>query len=216
MATQKLLRLSGLALMVGGIILVVHYITHPPGETAQYTFYPLWVLSHWLGGIAHLLILFGLMGLYLHQSEKVGLLGLVGFILAFVGNALFAGGQLYFGAVFQPFVAIQAPHWLEPNSPLLTSSAYRLAVSVTNIPLLLGFLLLSVMTLRAGMLPRLGSWLIILLVPIGVLGLAFIGTPLQEILQIFAGLVWGLGLLIWGYALWSQKGEMIAQAKTTV
>jgi len=213
MATQKLIRWSGMSLMLGGITLIVHYIMHPPGETAQYTLYPLWALSHWLGGATHLLILFGLVGLYIRQSEKVGLLGWIGFILAFVGNALFAGGQVYWGAVLQPFIGVQAPDWLEPNSPLLTSSAFRFAAAVTFIPLLIGFLLLGIAVLRAGMLPRLGSWLIILLVPIAVLGLALIGSPLQSTLQMLGGLVWGLGLLVWGYALWSEKSEMVAQAK---
>jgi hypothetical protein len=66
------------------------------------------------------------------------------------------------------------------------------------------------------MFPRLGSWLIILITPIGVLGLALIGSSLQGVLQILGGLVWGVGLLVWGYKLWSEKGETVAHAKPAV
>jgi hypothetical protein len=41
MSTTKLIRWSGLSLMLGGAAFAVHLITHPPGETAQYAFYPL-------------------------------------------------------------------------------------------------------------------------------------------------------------------------------
>lgn len=203
MATNKLIRLSGLSLMLGGIAIAVHYITHPPGETAPYTLYPLWALAHWIGGIAALLILFGLIGVYLRQSEKVGMLGFIGFILAFVGTALYAGGEVIFGAIIQPYIAAQVPTWLDPGSPF--SPATRFALLSIYIPLLIGYLLLGIATLRAHQFPRLGSWLIILVTPIGVLGLALIGTSLQEVFQILGGLAWGIGLLVWGYALWSNK-----------
>jgi hypothetical protein len=37
------------------------------------------------------LLLVGLVGLYVCQSEAAGLLGLVGFLMSFLGNALVAG-----------------------------------------------------------------------------------------------------------------------------
>lgn len=210
MSPVKLIRWSGLSLMLGGIAIALHYLTHPPGETAQYTLYPLWGLAHWLGGIASLLILFGLVGVYLRQSEKVGVLGVIGFVLAFAGSALDVGGQVIFGAIIQPFIAAQAPEWLDPVSPFASST--KLALALIYLPLLLGYVLLGLATLRAGIFPRLGSWLIILAVPIGVLGIAFVGSSFQGILQVLGGLVLGFGLLIWGYALWSGKGETTSNA----
>lgn len=212
MSHTRLIRWGGLSMILGGIAIVVHYFTHPAGETAQYALQPLWGLSHWLGFIAPLLILFGLVAVYARQSEKTGWLGLIGFMLATAGNAAYAGGQLYFGAVLQPFIARQAPEWLDANSPLLSSVAFRASELVTYLPLLLGFLFLGIASLRADLLPRLGSWLIMLLFPVGVVGLAFIGSPLQGFLQILVGVMWGLGLLVWGYALFSEKGQAVAQA----
>src|SRR5512138_3210082 len=107
MSSTKLIRWSGLSLLLGGVAFAVHLLTHPPGETAQYAFYPLWVPSHLIGGIASILILLGLVGLYVRQSEKVGLLGLIGFILAFVGWTLSAGALIFFSVVLIPFLAAQ-------------------------------------------------------------------------------------------------------------
>ena len=220
MSTAKLIRWSGMALMLGGIIVAVHYLTHPPGETAQYALDPLWVPSHWLGGIAYLLIPLGLTGLYARQSEKVGLLGLIGFILAFVGFALSAGLSIFLSVVVIPFLAVHGLDWLDaPNGALYTSSAFQLAVGPAAVSLLLGLLLFSVATLRARVLPRLGAWLVILTVPLGGLAGVVIGiigsTPsLQRVGQLLIGGVLGLGMLVWGWALWSEKGEMVAQTKT--
>ena len=194
MVHQKLIRWSGLSLMLGGIGLAVHYITHPPGETAAYVAYPLWGFSHWLGGVAMLLSLLGFVGLYARQADKVGALGLTGFILSFVGLALGAGALMWGGAVYQPFIAAQAPDWLELNSALNASSAFRLLTGLI-LALLLGLLLFGVATLRARVVPRWGAWLVICALPIGALALVFLGSSWQGVLQTLAGAVLGLGLL---------------------
>jgi hypothetical protein len=217
MSLTKLIRWSGLLLMLAGIAFAVHLITHPPGETAQYAFYPLWVPSHWLGGIAYLLIPLGLMGLYARQLEKVGLPGLIGFILTFVGGTLSAGSSIFLSVVVVPFVAAQGLDWMDPpNGALYTSPAAQFAVGLGGLCLLLGLLLFAIATLRARVLPRLGAWLVILTIPLGILALVFIffiGTSLQGVLQSLIGSVLGLGLVAWGYALWTEQGEWVAQAE---
>jgi len=206
MSPARLMRWSGWSLMLGGIAIVGHYLSHPPGETAQFTLYPLWEMSHWLGGIAWLLVLFGLVGVYLRQSERIGVLGLIGFVLAFAGSALDAGGEVVFGAIMQPVIAGLAPDWLNATSPFYVS-ALRPALGVINLPLVVGFLLLGVVTLRAGVFPRAASGLVILVVPIGVAALASVGSSFQQVLQILVGLVLGAGLLMWGYALLPASHE---------
>jgi len=220
MSTTKLIRWSGLSLMLGGIVLAVHYLTHPPGETWQYALDPLWVPSHWLGGIAYMLIPLGLMGLYARQSEKVGLPGLIGFILTFVGCTLSAGASIFGSVVVFPFIAARGLDWLNtPNGALRTSSAFQLAAGLGGLSLLLGLPLFAVATLRARVLSRWGAWLVILSIPLGIVGvvfISFIGALSQEILQTLFGSVFaviGLGLAAWVWALWSEKGEMVAQAK---
>lgn len=217
MTRKNLIRWSGLALMLGGIAFGVHLITHPPGETAQYALYPLWVPSHLLGSIASVIILFGLVGLYARQSEKIGLPGLIGFVLTFVGFTLSAGALVFVSVVFVPFLAAQGMDSLvDPQGQLFTSSAMQLTIGVGALSLLLGLLVLAITTLRAGVLPRWGAWLIILTIPLGIVGGAFVffvGTSLQSILQTLLGVLLSVGLVAWGWAIWSEKGAMVGQDK---
>jgi len=63
----------------------------------------------------------------------------------------------------------------------------------------------------------LGAWLIILTIPLGIVGGAFIffiGTSLQGILPTLLGVLLGLGLAAWGWALWSEKGEVVGASQT--
>jgi hypothetical protein len=221
MSSTKLLRWSGLSLVLGGITLAVHYITHPSGETWQYALYPLWKPSHWLGGIAYLLIPLGLIGLYARQSEKVGWLGLIGFILTFVGFAISAGANILLSVAVLPFLAARGLDWLDaPNGELFTSSGFQLTVGLIALGLP-GLLLLAVATLRARVLPRWGTWLVILTIPLGIVAavlVLFVGMSpsFTHIASTLIGGVLSLGLVAWGWALWSETGETVAQAKTTM
>jgi len=218
MSITKLIRWSGLALMLGGILLATGPFTHPPADTAEYALYPLWVPSHLLGGIALLLITLGLVGLYLRQSEQVGLTGLIGFILTFVGSTLTAGALIFIDVVVFPFIAARGLDWLNsPDGALRTSSAFELAAGLGGLSLLLGLLVFAFAMMRAHVLSRWGAWLVILALPLGIVGgvfISFIGSLSQEILQtLFGGVfaVIGLGLAAWGWALWSEKVDMVAK-----
>jgi len=139
MSTAKVIRWGGLALMLGGIGFAVHLITHPPGETAPYAFYALWVPSHLLGGIASLLIALGLVGLYLRQSENVGVLGLIGFVLAYAGTTLAAGALIFLSVGLIPFLAFRGMDSLvDPKGPLLSSTPMQLATGLPALSLVLG------------------------------------------------------------------------------
>jgi hypothetical protein len=105
---------------------------------------------------------------------------------------------------------------VDPEGPLFASSAAQLAVGLPGLSLLLGMLLFAIATLRAHVIPRWGAWLVILAIPLGIVALVFIGSSLQGILQALAGSVLGLGLAAWGWALWSGKGQMVAQAKPSM
>ena len=221
MTTRKLIRWSGLSLMLGGVGYAVRAIMHPPGETAQYTFDPLWVPSHVIGGIALILIALGLVGLYVRQLDKVGLPGLIAFIVTFIGCTLTTGSLIFLSVVVNPFVAAQGLDWMDPpNGALFTSTAGQLAVGVGALCLLLGLLLFAITTLRARVLPPWGAWLIILTIPLGILGVVFIffiGTSsLQGVLQSLLGSMLGLGLALWGYALWSDKDAMVMESKAAM
>jgi len=178
-------------------------------SSTPYAFWALWVPSHVLGGIASLLIALGLVGLYLRQSEVVGAPGFIGFVLAFVGATLSAGALIFLSAVVVPFLAFGGMDSLvDPHGPLMASSATQLALGLPALSLVIGVLILAIVTLRARVLPQRGGWLIIFTLPLAVVGsvvVIIIGTSFQGVIQSVVGVLLGLGLVAWGWALWSEK-----------
>jgi hypothetical protein len=210
MSTSQLIRWSGLSLMLGGIGVAVESVIHPPGETAQYVLEPVWGFAHWLGAIAWLLILFGLFGLYARQAERVGRLGFVGFTMAAGGSALAAGTFMVGGAALQPIMAQGAPHLLDAAGPFFTDASVKVAAGLI-LAGFVGFVLLAIASLRARSLPPIGSWILALLVPAGVVAgpLVLIVAPGREgIVLLLLGIAIAVGCIAWGYALWRDQGGL--------
>jgi hypothetical protein len=216
MPTSQLIRWSGLSLMLGGTGLAVESVTHPAGETAQYVLEPVWGFSHWLGAVAWLLILLGLFGLYARQAERVGRLGLVGFVMAAAGSALAAGTFMVGGAVLQPIMAQGAPHLLDSDGPFFTDASVKVAGGLI-LAGFIGFVLLAIATLRARTLPLIGSWIVILLVPAGIVAgpLVLVVAPGREgIVLLLLGIAIAAACMAWGYALWRHPRDSALSAPT--
>ncbi len=184
--------------MLGGIALVVHYLTHPQGETPQYILNVAWVPAHLIGSFAWVLVLIGLVGLYARHSERLGRLGSIGFILAFAGGVFRPGELLFVGTVTGPLIATQDPGILDRGGLLY----FPLLLTVGLITVIYGFgyFLIAIASVRAALLPRWATWLVIIAVPLalGIFFLFAIGNV--------AGILFSFGLVGWGYALWSGEG----------
>jgi len=199
MALQNLARWSGPTLMLGGLLLTIHYLTHPLGETPQFIQSAIWAPAHFVGAIAWVLILLGLAGFYSQYSGKLGRLGSAGFLLAFIGGANRPGELLVVGTVIGPPIATQTPSLREVGGSLY--GPLLLTVGLITLIYGVGFFLLAIATLRSAIIPRtaivprLSLWMIILAVPLalGFFVLFIIGTV--------AGLIFSLGLIGWGYGL---------------
>ena len=178
MAVHSLIRWSGLVLIVGAVVLVIHQVSHPTGEAAAYTREAMWLPSHLLGYLAFQLLAFGVIGLYGRQAEAAGPLGLVAFVVTTVGLVIVAGGQLLVGAALQPLTAARTPELWEPDGPVFTDRAFRLAFGLMNlwVP---GLLLMAIATARARILPRWPTWLIGVSAVLGVLTVAAFGASTQ-------------------------------------
>ena len=167
MSSSQLIRWSGLAAITAGVSLVVAellslllfgYDFSNTATTDTYTFYSVWIM------IAGLLLPLGLVGLYARQLETSGLLGLVGFVVAFIGTVLGAG-FFWSSAFVAPILAVEAPQLLDVRS---LPGFFR-----SFIVFGLGWLLFGVATLRAGIYPRapavlliVGSVLIVIRLPL--------------------------------------------------
>jgi len=199
MALQNIARWSGPTLMLGGLLLAIHYLTHPLGETPRFIQSAIWAPAHFVGAVAWVLILLGSAGFYSQYSGKLGRLGSAGFLLAFVGGANRPGELLVVGTVIGPLIATQAPSLLDVGGTLY--GPLLLTVGLITATYGFGFFLLAIATIRSAIIPRtaivprLSLWMIILAVPLalGFFVLIIIGT--------IAGLIFSLGLIGWGYGL---------------
>jgi hypothetical protein len=120
MSPSSLFKMSGLALVLESTKFVVAELLAFSIFLSQGEAYDLrqiattdaFLLQSLLTLIAGTLLLGGLVGLYVWQSEAAGWLGLTGFILAFFGTALVTG-DFYANTFVTPLVAIEAPAFLD-------------------------------------------------------------------------------------------------------
>lgn len=107
MSTSKLVRMSGLMSLLAGILYAVGALLHPVGEGLAAVHSPNGVPAHLVYWISLLLLHLALVGLFAHLKEQIGLLGLVAFVLAFIGTALVSSILLYVSTVL-PLIAGEA------------------------------------------------------------------------------------------------------------
>ncbi|HZF58669.1 MAG TPA: hypothetical protein VEZ19_09355 [Rubrobacter sp.] len=183
MTPAGLMRWAGLAAVASAVLsamgdLLRLFVDVESSETATTTPYFLVFFLYLLGAV---LLLLGLVGLYASQSEAAGVLGLVGFLVAFLGTALLAG-VLWFELFITPSLATRAPGLAEAELGL----AGFILVFLLGV---VGWVLFGAATLRARTYPR---WAAVLLMIGGVV--AFVPVPLAGIVFSVA-LAW-LGLVL--------------------
>jgi membrane associated rhomboid family serine protease len=184
--------MSGLALVVAGAMFVVAELislsvlaqgdVDDLRQIAGTNSFLLQSFSTLVGGI---FLLGGLVGLYVRQSEVAEKLGVVSFLLAFLGTALVVGA-FYANTFITPLVALEAPSFLD--SPL--AGVLKVWLPFDFVLLAVSWLALCVANVRARVYPRGASWLLLA----GAV-LALLPLPLVNIVFETA-LVWlGLALL---------------------
>jgi hypothetical protein len=197
MSTSKLIRWSGGALLLAGIMIAVPVIFHPDDvahpETVLGT---TWVAVHGFFAAGAVLALLGLTGLFARQAEEAGKLWLIGFLLTFTGTALLVA-VLVVEAFVVPIIAAEAPKLLDPSGPLLGGSL-GVVFLLAGIIFALGAILFGIVIVRAGVLPRLSALPFIVGAPL----LAF-WPPLPYLVGVAGGVLVGIGFCWMGYALFS-------------
>src|SRR5438093_12962008 len=106
MKTSHLIRASGVALMIGGILGVVGLVIHPLSETASDVASSRWVPAHLLAFVSAIPLIFGLIGLYARQAEETGRLGLLGFALTLIGAISDGMELLWFVGIIFHFLVV--------------------------------------------------------------------------------------------------------------
>ena len=198
MSSSNLIRWSGLAALVGGILLAVFDVAESvliggqPESVVAGTSALITVRIAFVA--ASVLVLLGLEGLSASQAEQTGTLGLIGFLMAFTGTVMVAGLQ-WSAAFLGSWLAEAAPELLDTEPGGLLAAGLILSFVLFA----LGWLLFGLASLRARVLPR------------GAAVLLMVGAVLLFILLLLeapgSGVVFGAALAWMGYALWTGGGE---------
>ena len=202
-SSAALLRWSGLALIAGGLLLVVATVLHPSRETpatmleAEVRL----VAAHVLFTLSYLLVLLGLPGLYGATSVRMGRLGLVGFLLAFLGTMLIAvSGNFGFLA---PVLATNSPEAIDAINRYPPEAALN-AVAFGGF--VVGFGMFGVAMARTASFPRPAGVLVAVGAPFQLLGfaLAQFVSPALWAVAILGSAALGTGLAWPGYQIWRK------------
>jgi hypothetical protein len=209
MSTGDLIRWSGLASVLGGISLAGFVIEHPwdrfvGAEVARTS---AWRIAHTLHFAGAALMLIGLVGLYVLQRPRLGALGLIGFVGAFAGTAMFVGTGMITAFVF-PMVAVQAPEVLEAEGAMFSPPAL-FAFSLTAVTLTLGYALFGFVMVRINVLPRAATVLLVVGAIMGMIPPQPLGAMPWAGL-VLGGVLYGAGAVWLGYRLWRDGPRLLS------
>jgi hypothetical protein len=143
-------------------------------------------------------LLLALTGLYARQVPETGRLGLVGYLVAFLGTMLVAGNWWY-EAFIGPALREQAPEILTtaPGGSILIGAA------ITSVAFAAGWATFGLASLRAGVFPR---RMAVLVIVAGVAGVLALIAPFQIPLALAVG--W-MGLWLGrSDTLWNSTGQI--------
>lgn len=206
----KVIRWSGLAAMVSGLIYVAIQPIHPTDILSSVTTTQ-WAIVHYLSLTMDFLGLLGMAGLYTRQVNKVGWLGLTGYLVFSLFYAL-ALAFHFLEAFISPALATEAPKFVAGLLGMVTGTPSEVSLGaiptgygLLGIAYLLGGVLFGIATFRAGILPRWAGGLLAIGAALTLAG-AVVPHPFDRIFAVPVGLA-----LAWlGYALWSERREQVS------
>jgi hypothetical protein len=210
-----LTRGAGLAAALSGLIYIVIQFIHPPDRIESLAT-PLWAVVHVLSFGMAVLGLVGLTGIYLHQVRKIGLLGLIGYLLFgffFVLQTAFTFAE----AFIAPLIAADAPQLavdivgLFGRYPAVTDLGPLAALPLVGLLVyVVGALVFGIAILRARVLSR-GAGILLIVAA----ALTPVAALLPHAIERMAAVPMGVALVWLGYSLWSARPAPAAQADRT-
>ncbi len=193
MSYEKIIRLSGLAALVGGgAALFFNLIV--PLQLFPASLEPPRQL------ITQTLIIFAFMGIYAAQSRKAGVLGLIGFVITQISLILNVCMR-YLYTFVAPVLLSQYP---EAITAVGQTGAWNSIVMATLWLFVLGYVLFGAATIRARVLPKAAAWMLI------------VGAVLSYLLMMLPINIGGIlanAALVWiGWTLWTTRSRAASQA----
>src|SRR4051812_44566068 len=202
--TTTLFRVAGVAAVLAGLIFIGVQINHPYLDATSISTTGVMVRNS-LKMIMAALALAGITGVYLSQVTKVGVLGLLGYVL-FAAGYLSMLGTEYVAALVLPSIAHSATGYVNDviavanNRPTTGDiGPMHPALLFTGITYIAGGFIFAISLFRANVLAR---WAAALLA-VGTLATVAVGlVPQYE--RLFA-IPTGLALVGLGYSLWHEQ-----------
>jgi hypothetical protein len=141
---------GGVLLVIAVLYSLIVEVGGGPETFSETALTPSYAITTGMSLLAAVLILFGLVGLNLRQSEAAGALGRVGFLVAFLGTALVVG-TVWTEFFVAPSLALEAPEFLDAEEiPGLLDVGFISTYTLLS----LGWALFGMAALRARIYPR--------------------------------------------------------------
>lgn len=187
--STNLIRNSGITLMIAGALTVIGALLHP-NEVAhpEVVVTTQWLIAHSCFLIATTLSLFGLTAHYLQHAEQTGIVGRIGYVLAFVSTVIFT-------AIFAIESFIMPVVAANPAGAALLDVAFNglfgLIVLTTGIAFSVGYIVIGLFALRFSSAARWGTLLLIVGGPLaGFAGILPYGVSMGGIVVLGLGFLW--------------------------
>jgi hypothetical protein len=203
--TTKLTRAAGLAAIAAGLLFIGVQVNHPHLDVTFATTTEFKVRQT-LKVLMAALSLIGITGMYLRQVKKIGVLGLLGYVVFGAGYLVMLGVE-FVGAVVLPSLAHSSPGYVNDVLAVATGGTatgdiglMQTAISVMGITYLGGGFIFGIALFRANVLPR---WAAALLA-VGTVSTIAISVLPQVNERLFA-IPTGVALVGLGYSLWREQ-----------
>jgi hypothetical protein len=202
-----MIRWCGAALVAAGISFALFMIVHPFGTVVgEVATRSSWVPAHSLHFFGAMFMLFGLLGLHARQGDETGNLGVAGIIIALIGTAMFVGTGMT-TAFLWPVIAMNAPSFVTSEGAMFTGLSSGMTTA-TYVFLVVGFVLYGFATLKADIMPKRATWLLMV-------GVILFSAPVRPfgpapwIARVVGALVFGLALVWLGRALRANPADSV-------
>ena len=215
MTRSKLTNMAAVAAILAGLTFMVIQPLHPADTLASVTT-SAWAIIHYATMAMLLLFVTGITGIYTAQVEKLGWLGLTGFVVLSLGLLLTAAGTAI-EAFVQPVIASTAQGFVQGMMDMIhghpTEADLGIIPGLWNVAsacFLAGTLLFGAANFRANILSRWASAIfaagLVVSLPLATL----VGMPRLAALPIGFGLAW------LGYSLLTRQRAPAAEPMPTV
>ncbi len=193
---------AGAACIAGGAFIAAFVLVHPWDQlvgsaiarTAQ------WRTAHTFHFIGATFALLGIVGIYAQARDRLTTLGVVGFVLSFIGNAMFLGTGMITAFIW-PMLAMHAPGTVDLGGAIFSAPVSATAFLLTTVAMTVGYVLFGVDLLRGRIYPRAA---IVMLIAGAMLGMVppHPVTPFPWAGLVLGGVLYGVGMMWIGVLLW--------------